>query len=137
MTHRRLTNELHRLRQTLPANQEIASGILTWDRSRSLGKKAEDDLAEHLVLFENLVGIETLAVTQRTELHRLGDDRRLGVDVALRPFQIAGHALDEKRNVVEQLVSRENTLGRNRHPSGDPVQPLGYELLFGCPQPVG
>jgi len=137
VAHRRLTNQLHRLSQALPADEEIAAAMIAGNRFGDIGEKSEDDLAQHLVLFEKLVSVEALRVSKRAELHCFGNHWRLCIDVALGPLEIAGNSFDEQRHVIEQLVGRKYAFGRDRHASGDTAQPTSHQLLLRRAQAVG
>ena len=110
MAHRRLANELHCLTKALPADEEVTARVVARNPLGGVGQEGKDDRGEHLVLLEQLVGVEPLSVPQRTELHRLGHHRRLRVDVALGTLEISGDSFDEKRDVIEQLVRRKYPL---------------------------
>ncbi|MFL5623344.1 MAG: hypothetical protein ACJ8AB_11895, partial [Gemmatimonadaceae bacterium] len=45
--------------------------------------------------------------------------------------------VDQKRYVIEQLIRWEHTIGVERHPAGDPVQPLCREIVPGSSQSLG
>jgi hypothetical protein len=93
------------------------------DRVDDRREVREQDAAEDLVLLEHLVGVEALRVTQRTELHRLGHHRRVGVHRVCRILDVVGDAGEEERHVIEQLVGREDPVGVDGHALLDPLEP--------------
>jgi hypothetical protein len=137
VAHGRLSNQLDRLRGALPAREYLPSRNVLRELLGSLREKIEDDLSEHLVLLEELVDVKTLGVTERAELHCLGDDRSLGVNIPLRTREISRDALDQERNVVQEVFGWENPVRRNRDPLADAIEPLRDEDLLRRAQALG
>src|SRR5256714_12851959 len=137
MGHRRLTNQLDRIRNALPAFQEIELSTLHLILADNSFKEGEQYCAEDLELFEDLVGIESLLVAQCAELHRLGAYRRLGVEIGLGVLEIGGDAVNEKRHVIQEALGGEDLLCRKRDPSLYPLEPTLHELPPCLTQPVG
>jgi hypothetical protein len=75
-------------------------------------------------------------VTQRPELHRLRDDRHVDRHLGSRIFDVIGYPLDEEGDVIEELVSREDTIGVERDPIGNALQPFGGQLALRLPKVV-
>ena len=87
-----------------------------------------------LVFLEQLVLIEALGKSQFAQLHRLGNDRYVGRDDVRGMLQVARDAVDQDRDVIEQLFRREDAVRRQLHPIADAVEPPTRELIARIPQ---
>jgi PAS domain S-box-containing protein len=134
---RRLADELRGVRDALPAGGDLARPDAGRQGVELLVEEREQDRAQDLVLLEDLVGVEPLGVPERAELHRLGGDGRLGVDVLARPLEVVGDPVDEERHVVQQLVGREDAIRRHGDPGDDPVEPAAHERVARLAEPAG
>src|SRR4051812_19508693 len=92
------------------------------------GELREHDGAEQLVLFQNLIGVEPLRMSQGAELASLRDNRNLGIELLSRIGHIVGNPLDEQRNVVQQLFGGEYPLRTHGHSRCDALEPARYDL---------
>jgi hypothetical protein len=73
-------------------------------------------------------------MTELTELHRFCNDRHLGGEDALGILDIIRDAEDEKRDVVEKLVARENASRVDFNACIDALEPAPGELFALEPQ---
>ena len=86
-------------------------------------RKVEEHATQNLVFLEDLVRIETLLQAQRAQLHCLRDHRHVAGDFVDRISDVIGNAVEENRNVIEQLVGRENSVGLERNACSNAFQP--------------
>jgi hypothetical protein len=75
-------------------------------------------------------------MTERAELHRLGDDGSFGIDFSFRTSEVSRDSFEQERNVIEEIVCREDSLRRNGDARAYAAEPLRNELLLNRPQTV-
>ena len=126
-----------RLKQARRARHELGARALGFDVFDGFREKLKQDAAEDLVLFEQLVLVEPLRVAQRAELHRLGDHRCFGKHRAGGVFDVVRDAEDEQRDVVDEVVRREDAIRFERYPIGDAKQPAAREDIALISEPAG
>ena len=112
------------------AGHQLAAAARLLDLFRRAEKKVKEDAAEDLVLLENLVGVEPLFMAQRAELSRFGHDRHVDADLRGRILDVVGDAVDQQRDVVEELIRGKDPVGVDRDARRDPIQPRGRQLAF-------
>src|SRR5688500_16689239 len=97
--------------------------------SGRLAELREDDLDEHLVLFQDLIGIEALFMSEGTEFHRFGRDRGGGIELLFRVLEESGDPVDQERYVIQQLVARENLVVFEGDAGADSLEPAGNDVI--------
>src|SRR5207237_511894 len=93
-----------------------------------LGEKAEEDAAEDLVFLEDLVRVESLGVTQCAELHRLAHHGSIRAHFSGWLGEMISNAVNQQRNMIEEIVRRKDVIGVDIDPFADPRKPMGSQL---------
>src|SRR6266566_8107377 len=107
VSHRRLLDDRHRAIQARSARHQLTLPARLRDVLDSRREELEQNAAKKLVFLEDLVGVEPLLVTQLAELHRLGYDWHVDADLGGRILHVVGDAVNQQRDVIEQLVGGE------------------------------
>jgi len=110
------------------ALQELRSLTRLIDLVDRRCEKGEEHAPEELVFLEELVRIESLDVPQLAKLHGFRNDWGIRSDPFRGVLDVVGDSVDEERDVVEQLVTGEDSVAFDRDPSGDALEPARREL---------
>jgi hypothetical protein len=130
--HRRLLDDRHGAKQPAGAGHQLAALAGLVDLLGRHREEVEENPAEDLVLLQNLVGVESLLVAKRAQLHRFRDDGRVEADDRRRILGIVGDSIDEQRDVIQQLFGGKDAIRIDGHPRRNPLQPDGGQLISGA-----
>jgi hypothetical protein len=105
------------------------------DAARIGARFVRDELlerfAEQVVLTQHLMDRRLLAMTQLSELARLVDNHRLGRDVLVgRRGHVLPDLLDQRRDVIEQEIAREDRVWIDRENCDQPFEPARGEMVM-------
>src|SRR5687768_17266669 len=134
---RSLPHQLQGVGYPLPAEQQIPRRAADLSTVDTLQYERAENGPKNLVLLEYLVSVESLRVAQRTQLHRLCDNRRRFIQVTFGMLEIVGDSVDEERDVIEQLLSREDVFALERHAGIYSLEPARHQIFSRASQHIG
>ena len=80
------------------------------------------------MFLQDLVGVKPLGMPQGPQFHGLPDHRHVDTDLGGRVFEVGGNPVDEKRDVVQQLIGGEDLVRINGDAFDNAFQPMACEL---------
>src|SRR5215208_3992964 len=89
----------------------------------------EDDVSQNFIFLEDLIDVEPLRMSQRPELHCLCSYRSSSVEVEVLALEVIGNTVDQKRDVVQQLIGRKDLAWLDCHSSADSLEPPSNYFL--------
>ena len=122
--HGRLRQDVHRLVQARDERDALGRRRYGCEPLHFLQHEGDEHAAQHLVFAQYLVQRRALAVPERAELARLVENRGVGGNRAiLGVAQILADLDDQRRDVIEQALGREDVAGFDRQQIEQPLEP--------------
>jgi len=135
---RLLLQPAHRRRQEPERAQSIGGGDRRLGDRHFVLEELVQDLAEDLVLAQQLMNGCLLFVAQLAQLGGLRHDGCIGRDAALRRrLEMAGNLVDQIRDVIQQLVRWKHVAAVDREQRLEALQPLPRDSRVGLMEPKG